>query len=67
MKLVSWIDLGKCLEGLLILVITSYMLGEMYRGFGETGFMDRLGEMSLLFGETSYDQLYTWRKVWRVW
>ena len=32
--------LEKCLEGLVKLVITSYRLGEMSGGFGETGFLD---------------------------
>ena len=44
------IDLEKCLEGLVKLVMTSYRLGELSGGFGET----------------SYDQLETWRNVRRV-
>ena len=39
------------MEGLVKLVMTSYRLGEMPGGIGET----------------SYDQLLTWKKVWRVW
>ena len=52
MKLVmTIIELDKCLEGLVKLAMISYRLGEMSGGFGET----------------SYDQLWTWRNVWRVW
>ena len=58
-------DMEKCLQGLVKLVMSSYTLGEMAGGFGETtGY--RLGEMSGGFGETSYGHLY-WRNVWRVW
>ena len=32
-----FMDLEKCLEGLVKLVLTSYRLGEMPGGFGETG------------------------------
>ena len=41
------------------LVMTSYSLGEMAGGFGETVVMTsyRLGEMSGGFGETSYVHL----------
>ena len=40
------------------LVVTSYRLGEMSEGFGETGCNQyRLGEMSGGFGETGYNQL----------
>ena len=47
----SFLKLGEWLECLLKLVITSYRLGEMSGGFGKT----------------SFDQLLTWRNVWRVW
>ena len=32
------LDLEKFLEGFVKLVISSYRLGEMYGGFGETGY-----------------------------
>ena len=55
------IDLEKCLEGLVKLFITSYRLGDISGGFGETTVITsyRLGEMSGGSGETSYDQLQT--------
>ena len=34
------LDLEKCLEGLVKLVLTSYRLGEMFGGFDEPGFLD---------------------------
>ena len=33
-----FIDLQKCLQGLVKLIIASYRLGEMPGGFGETGY-----------------------------
>ena len=51
-------DLEKCLEGLVKLVMTSNKLVMT---------SCRLGEMSGGFAETSYDQLQTWRNVWRAW
>ena len=38
MLVVPVIDLEKCLEGLVKLVMTSYKLGKMSGGFGETGY-----------------------------
>ena len=37
-KLKFFINLEKCLEGLVKVVITTYRLEEMSGGFGETGF-----------------------------
>ena len=48
--------------------MTSYRLGELSGGFGETSY-DQLKTWRNVWrvGGTSYDQLYTWRNVWRVW
>ena len=37
-KLKIFVDLEKCLEGLVKLVMASYSLGEMSGGFGETSY-----------------------------